>query len=257
MSKENKSTDFLGELIAEHGDDLSMQKAGINKVEFDILPELDTLIELPSEVAVEELEASILEEGVRDPLILGIIDGFEKAILIDGHNRNRAIKKLGITTFATKELHFNNIEEVKMWMLKNQLGRRNLNPVQTKYYRGVLYNMSKGTRGGLPKTGDTSKKLAKQFGVSDKTIRRDGDFAKEIDELPEEDKRNHLVRKTTPRVTNKTSEGVFVSHAETRLSEFVKTKATLIKMIKAMKLDNITEMQDVVILNEYDKLKEI
>lgn len=68
------------------------------------------------------LEESIKKEGCREPLILW------NDILIDGHNRKLICDKYSIP-YETKELEFENENEVKLWMIDNQLNRRNLSDV--------------------------------------------------------------------------------------------------------------------------------
>jgi N6-adenosine-specific RNA methylase IME4 len=67
----------------------------------------------------KQLEESILSEGCRDSLLTW------NNILIDGHNRYEICTKHGIK-FDTTELSFDSRNDAIIWMLKNQLGRRNL-----------------------------------------------------------------------------------------------------------------------------------
>jgi len=68
----------------------------------------------------KQLEQNILAEGkLLNPIILW--DG----IIVDGHNRFYICMKHGIE-FELKDMHFDSREEAKLWILENQLGRRNL-----------------------------------------------------------------------------------------------------------------------------------
>lgn len=69
------------------------------------------------------LEESILSEGCRDALVLW------GDTLIDGHNRYSICQKHGIP-FQTMQKDFASRDEVMLWMLQNQLARRNLNDFQ-------------------------------------------------------------------------------------------------------------------------------
>jgi len=71
------------------------------------------------------LEESINQEGCRDPLVVWK----ETGILLDGHNRYRICQSIG-AEFNTIELSFSDRSAAKLWMVKNQLGRRNLTIVQ-------------------------------------------------------------------------------------------------------------------------------
>ena len=85
--------------------------------------ELSGLIPPLTEDEFAGLEASILREGCRDAIILW------GKIIVDGHNRYRICRKHKIP-FQTLEKKFASREEVKLWMLENQLSRRNLNDFQ-------------------------------------------------------------------------------------------------------------------------------
>ena len=69
------------------------------------------------------LEASILSEGCRDALILW------GNIIIDGHNRYKICTAHSIP-YKTKLMDFANRKDAMLWMLQNQLARRNLNDFQ-------------------------------------------------------------------------------------------------------------------------------
>ena len=69
------------------------------------------------------LEASLLSEGCRDALILW------GNVLIDGHNRYRICTEHNIP-YETRQMEFENREEVLLWIMRNQLSRRNLNDFQ-------------------------------------------------------------------------------------------------------------------------------
>ncbi len=81
--------------------------------------ELSGLIPPLTEDEYSRLEQSILEEGCRDAIILW------GNIIIDGHNRYRICTKHNIP-FRTLQKEFATKDEVKLWMLQNQLSRRNL-----------------------------------------------------------------------------------------------------------------------------------
>ena len=78
--------------------------------------------ELIPPLSIEEynlLEESIIKEGCRDPLVLW------NEILIDGYNRYAICTKHNIT-FNVIERPFNSRNDVSIWVIQNQFGRRNL-----------------------------------------------------------------------------------------------------------------------------------
>ncbi len=147
-------------------------------------PEFKALIPPLSAIEFAALESSILEEGCRDPLVAWA----EEKILIDGHNRYSICVAHGIP-YQIVEMSFNNSNAVKVWMLLNQLGRRNLTSESVSYLRGTWYELTKQSHGGDRKSSGhfdrlkTDEKLGTQFKASPKTIRRDAEFAKAVDTL--------------------------------------------------------------------------
>lgn len=77
------------------------------------------------------LEHNIIKEGCRDPIVLW------NNILIDGHNRYEICKRHKLP-FNIVKRDFKNREQVKDWILNNQLGRRNITP-----YSRVLLALKK------------------------------------------------------------------------------------------------------------------
>lgn len=69
------------------------------------------------------LESSLLSEGCRDALVVWPHDGV--LTLIDGHNRYGLCEKHRIT-YDIVEREFESREDVIVWMVANQLARRNL-----------------------------------------------------------------------------------------------------------------------------------
>jgi len=152
-----------------------------------LLPVLD-------ENVFSDLEADILENGIRDSLVLW------EGILIDGYNRYKIAQKHNLT-FNTISMDFNSRDDVVIWIIKNQIVRRNLTPFQLKYYRGLhfhadrrLFINSEGTNqysedfrqnGGRPQTLATARKLAEIYNVSPRTIERDSRLANALTAIGE------------------------------------------------------------------------
>ncbi|WP_020528727.1 ParB N-terminal domain-containing protein [Flexithrix dorotheae] len=176
---------------------------------------LDTLKHFITPLTKEELELlenNILEAGCRDPLV--VWENNDKYVLIDGHNRYQICQKHGVD-FKLEVKTFKNIDQVKDWMIDNQLGRRNLNPFQLSYFRGFKYERMKKKKGGYQyvKLKDqkgplTSELLADVFKVSKNTIKRDAQFTKGLE----------LIAKSNPVLKNKILSGdIRVNRAEVQL----------------------------------------
>jgi len=69
------------------------------------------------------LEQSILTEGCRNPIITW------NGIIVDGHHRYKICKMHNID-FQIVQKEFASRKEVFLWMIQNQLGRRNLSDFQ-------------------------------------------------------------------------------------------------------------------------------
>lgn len=84
-------------------------------------PEFKALIPPLSPDEYAQLEANIVRDGCRDPLVVW------GEILIDGHNRMDICARHGIE-FETVGMEFESRAHVRIWMRENQKGRRNLTP---------------------------------------------------------------------------------------------------------------------------------
>ena len=84
-----------------------------------ISQEFKALIPPLSKDEYTQLEQNILAHGCRDPITLW------RGAIVDGHNRYAICTKHGLK-FNTTTLRLPNREAAKLWMLENQLGRRNL-----------------------------------------------------------------------------------------------------------------------------------
>src|SRR5436309_5213143 len=70
-----------------------------------------------------ELELSIQREGCRDPLLRW------RGLLLDGHNRHSICTALGVP-YRVLDIELEDRGAAKIWILKNQIARRNLAPYQ-------------------------------------------------------------------------------------------------------------------------------
>ena len=83
--------------------------------------EFKALIPNPQQEEYEQLEQNILSENkCRDPLVIW------NDTIIDGHNRFEICTKHGIKDYQVVEKEFESKEAAKLWIIENQLGRRNI-----------------------------------------------------------------------------------------------------------------------------------
>lgn len=135
--------------------------------------------------------------------------------IIDGHNRYGICTKNSIP-FRTvdRSTEFETEDEVLEWIYTNQLGRRNLTKDQKTDFIGKLYNLRKKRHGGDRKSDEikvqllhldsdkekssgnschliqkpqntTAEVIAKEFGVSPRTVRTAGAFVEAKEKYPE------------------------------------------------------------------------
>ena len=90
--------------------------------------ELRTYVDPLTPAEHEALERSLLTEGCREALILW------QDVLIDGHNRYAICTQHGIPFRYVQNDKFDSIEDVKLWMIDNQLARRSV----TDFQRGLM-----------------------------------------------------------------------------------------------------------------------
>ena len=147
--------------------------------------EFKNLLPPLSEETFKLLEENILQNGCRDSLVLW------NGILIDGYNRFEICTKHGLP-FKTIEKEFGSREEVKVWIILNQISRRNLTPMELSNYRGIHYRTDKiivrnsggknqylqgeelfRQNDGKPKNKSTATRLSELHNVSPRTIERD------------------------------------------------------------------------------------
>jgi hypothetical protein len=74
----------------------------------------------------------------------------EEKLLLDGHNRFELCLSHDIA-YRIEEVSLPDRQAAVNWIIRNQLGRRNLTAAHLSYFRGKLYNASKaqGVRSDL------------------------------------------------------------------------------------------------------------
>lgn len=112
--------------------------------ELKIDKELRDLLPPQTEEEHKILEQSILKDGCSNPIITW------NDYIVDGHNRYSICSEYNIE-FEEIKLGYNTKDEIIMWMLENQLGRRNLSDVQriiiAEKYRSVIEAQAKENQG--------------------------------------------------------------------------------------------------------------
>jgi N6-adenosine-specific RNA methylase IME4 len=152
-----------------------------------INPELKSLIPPLTAEEFKQLETNVLAEGIREPIITW------QGTIVDGHNRYELAQMYDLP-FKVKEMAFTSMEDCMDWMINNQLGRRNVTETQKDYLIGKKYENEKqrdrfkgnqytGGGGQNVPHQKTAERLGEEFGISDKQVKRNEDFAKGVDLL--------------------------------------------------------------------------
>lgn len=157
-----------------------------------IKEELETLLPPISTEEYEGLKESLQENGQDTPIQTGCLRGNNDPFIIDGHNRYRLLLDIGRKpVYKQRNISFSDMNHVKIWMIDNQLARRNL----SKFTRGECVlrrkdvisqlakeRMSLGGQGGikegvpisahLKEKGKTRDILAKSAGIGHDTLNK-------------------------------------------------------------------------------------
>ena len=155
--------------------------------------QIQTLIPPLSTEEYAQFEQNLQQEGCRDALVTW------RGTLLDGHNRLEICKKHGIP-YETTEIDLPDRATAIVWVILNQLGRRNLTPyaraelaLQLEPSIAAKAKENQGRRTDLRKDSakgpiDTKKEVAKAAGVSRDTIRK----AKALKERASEEVKQQL-----------------------------------------------------------------
>jgi DNA-binding XRE family transcriptional regulator len=135
------------------------------------------------------LKKNILKDGCRDAIVVWtetLTNGERgRTMILDGHNRYEICEKNKIES-SIMELKLKSMDEAKIWVIQNQLGRRNLTDYQKGKLALELKTMiqekakEKQKKGGERKVSQksdeasmrTDEELAKLAGVSHDTIHK-------------------------------------------------------------------------------------
>ena len=143
------------------------------------------------------LEASILDEGQRDPIVC-TSDG----VVVDGHNRLDILQRHGIAPHC-HDVELRDDNAIEQWLIANQLGRRNVAPGRRQYFRGRLAELKSAaherqsgsstdaTKGATP-LQSVLNDISQSQDVTPRSLRRDRELARNVDQLAPAARREFL-----------------------------------------------------------------
>lgn len=163
-------------------------------MDLKIDPEFQSKIPPLTMEEFEQLKELILSDGkVKDPIVAW------NGTIVDGHNRWKIIQENPWLPYTVEEMDFPDKWAAFDWMYSNQLGRRNLTPVQRKILIGKQYEARKhigGFKGnqytkesGSGQNGQNqtiSEIIAQEQKVGEHTVRRAEKFALAYDAIKEQ-----------------------------------------------------------------------
>lgn len=197
-------------------------------------PEFKALIPPLATDELAQLEALILRDGCRDPLVLW--DG----ILVDGHHRHEICTRHGLP-FETVEMVFESRAHARIWMRENQKGRRNLSPAwlielelgnkndyleigkKTQGKRTDL--LSQNDKKSLPAPTNTRVEIAKAAGVSTGQVGMAEQVKKKAPELWEKAKQGEVSISTAYKEIKKAEKKTEREHQITKQKEAIESGA--------------------------------
>ena len=135
-----------------------------------LIPEFQKLLVMEADV-LEKMRESMKEEGFKPGHEIHIWKRGKEYILIDGHTRKSAWESLGNKTIPCIIHNFADIEEAKTFAIKEQINRRNLSG-QALLDAVANFNFEKGKGNVVGEKGKASEIIAKQIGVSAKTVEK-------------------------------------------------------------------------------------
>lgn len=232
--------------------------------EIRIDEEFEKLIPPLSPEEFQQLEENCLAEGIRDPLVIWMTPSGNR-ILVDGHNRYRIAQKHGLK-FSEINKTFAGREEAKTWILRNQIGRRNLlpyvkaqlalrlKPAIEKEAKRQQVRKSVQQNSVKQKPINTQKELATIAGVSHDTIHKVETIEKSgNDFIKEQARKGELsVNAAYTMVTNKPpkqSQKEFVESVKKRHEGFKEQQADGVVSIEDIKKDK--DDQDTLAIDAY------
>ena len=194
----------------------------------NIDPEFKSLIPPLSTEEYALLEANLIADGCRDPLVLW------NNTIVDGHNRHEICTKYGLA-FNTVAIEFEGKPQARIWMRANQIGRRNLSSVWSvdlalgnkadlaeigaaKRFEARIGNQNAAKNGVInidsavsPKHS-TQAEIAKAAGVSTGTVAMAEIVMREAPEIWEKAKAGELTISAAYKQVNEKKNGAHISN---------------------------------------------
>ncbi len=143
--------------------------------------ELKNLLPPLTDEEFRQLEENCIKEGIREAVL--VWDRGDDLVIVDGHNRYQIARKHGLK-WSHKVMPFKDKDEAKLWIMTNQLGRRNLPDyvktviaLKVKPAIATKAKEQQGERTDILKKSskssiNTRKEVAKIAGVSEDTVRK-------------------------------------------------------------------------------------
>lgn len=135
--KVRKGNNQLSELAKTYSSSENGNSSHIPISSVIIKPWLQELIRPRTSCEQANLKADIEINGLSTPIVLTTIDG-EDNCLVDGHGRLECYQQLQRSTIPFTVKTFNNQDEIRVWVYRKQLGRRNLTKQDRAYLIGSL-----------------------------------------------------------------------------------------------------------------------
>lgn len=221
--------------------------------------EFEDLLPVLTPEESEKLEDSILKYGMLDPIKIWQEPDTDKWIIIDGHNRYNILKKHKIDWHYWQDYkimgELETREDVKQWMLEQQLGRRNLTETERYeivqrfkefFQKKAKENQSSGGKGltNLPKV-NTRKEMAKATGVSEGTYRKLDEVMKSDNEEIKQQLREKKISidRAFQEMKNPTSKEKESITPEQKIIEFDNRMNEIDKEISSLRIERETLMR--------------
>lgn len=179
-------------------------------------PEFESLLSPLTGEELAQLEANLVAQGLRDPLIVWLNEKDGKFPLLDGHNRFQICNKHRELLRGEDErvpvcfVDLPDREAAKLWILENQVGKRNLTDDQrAMIWAEILAHRAKDSRREAPAKARAAKTEPVVAAKTPATAKRDtrGAVAKEA-KLPEKKLRAaRELKKADPELAQQVRDG--------------------------------------------------